>query len=319
MNIDFIKNRTKYYVFASFLILFSIISAIFIPLNLWIDVTGWAQIEFEYKWSVDISKINSIAEETKKELGEKYINNITTYKVAWEDFFIVEAWFNKKWIDQKIVDLKKWEYKELLVKNITKYSSSISFLKYTWIWEVLGDYIKNTAYMTIVLVLIAISLYVWWTFRKSEKSVSGFSFSAVTLLSLFHDVITSFWAYVLVWFFFKEFKIDIFFVTAMLTVLGYSVNDTIVIMDRIRSTLQKQKWNINLKNVVNDSINSTLTRSIFTSVAVFFMLVALFLFWPQSIKWFTLVMIFWTIFGTYSSVALAATMLYDLNKNKFNS
>ncbi|MDQ1344210.1 MAG: SecD/SecF fusion protein, partial [Patescibacteria group bacterium] len=101
----------------------------------------------------------------------------------------------------------------------------------------------------------------------------------------------------------------------MLTVLGYSINDTIVVMDRIRSNLKipanKKK---DFGTLINDSLNDTLTRSIYTSFTVFITLVALFFFGPEAIKGFILALIFGTVVGTYSSVCIAAPLLYDISK-----
>lgn len=99
----------------------------------------------------------------------------------------------------------------------------------------------------------------------------------------------------------------------MLTVLGYSINDTIVIMDRIRSNLLiPANKKLDFGVLVNNSINDTITRSIFTSLTVVIVLVALYFFGPQAIQGFTLALIFGSVVGTYSSVCIAAPLLYDL-------
>jgi preprotein translocase SecF subunit len=99
--------------------------------------------------------------------------------------------------------------------------------------------------------------------------------------------------------------------------LGYSVSDTIVIMDRIRTNLRnKLNKKMNFWEIVNSAITETLRRSLFTSLTVFVTLVAMFLFWPVSIKWFILAMMYGTIFGTYSSIAIAAPLLYDISGKK---
>lgn len=100
----------------------------------------------------------------------------------------------------------------------------------------------------------------------------------------------------------------------MLTVLGYSINDTIVVMDRIRSNLKipanrKKDFGV----LINDSINDTFSRSIYTSLTVFITLVALFFFGPEAIKGFVLALMFGTVIGTYSSVCIAAPLLYDIS------
>ena len=121
--------------------------------------------------------------------------------------------------------------------------------------------------------------------------------------------------------FFPEFKINTFFVTALLTILWYSINDTIVIFDRIRSNLKEfwgkiwKKWKT-LKEIIDLSVNETLKRSIYTSLTLLFVLLTIFIFGPETIKWFILVMIFGTIVGTYSSIFVASPILYLVNRHK---
>lgn len=318
MYIDFVKNRSKFYAFAVFLTLVCLLSIIFLPLNLGIDVTWGTQAEFDYQGNLNLDGVKKIAENAKNWLKwSEAVNTVTVYQVTWEKKFVVETWFSKNKITEKDLEVLKVDYKTNLIKQIAADESKPVLTKYTNIWEVFWEYIRKTAYVTIFLVIISISLYIGRAFRKSEKNISWFSFAAVTMISLFHDVVAALGLYIITGHFLKEFKIDIFFITAMLTVLGYSVSDTIVIMDRIRTVLQRQKWVVVLGKVVNDAINSTLTRSIYTPLMVILMLAAMFLFWPQSIKGFTLAMIYWTIVWTYSSIALAATVLYDFNKKKF--
>ncbi len=103
----------------------------------------------------------------------------------------------------------------------------------------------------------------------------------------------------------------------MLTVLGYSINDTIVVMDRIRSNLrlpENKKKDFGV--IINNSVNETMTRSLYTSFTVFIVLVAMFFFGPEAINGFILALIFGTIVGTYSSVAIAAPLLYDISGKK---
>jgi preprotein translocase SecF subunit len=121
--------------------------------------------------------------------------------------------------------------------------------------------------------------------------------------------------------YFPEFQIDTFFVTALLTILWYSINDTIVVFDRIRSNLRQYAWKWwknwkDLYEIINLSIKETLTRSIYTSLTLFFVLTTIFLFWPETISGFILVMLFGTIVWTYSSIFIASPILYITNQNK---
>ncbi len=117
--------------------------------------------------------------------------------------------------------------------------------------------------------------------------------------------------------FFPEFKIDTFFLTAMLTILGYSINDTIVVMDRIRSNLEtSNSKKISFSSIIDQSIHETMRRSIFTSLTVIIVLVAMFIWGPDSLRGFTLALIFGGIVGTYSSVCLASPLLVDITGKK---
>ncbi|EKE26678.1 MAG: hypothetical protein ACD_4C00199G0007 [uncultured bacterium (gcode 4)] len=321
MAFDFIKNRKKVYSFAISISLIAVISLFTLPLNLWIDMTGWVQAEYSYTDNLDINEIIKIVNDSKSDIKFEWkdlINTVSAYKVAWENKFIVEAWLNSiQNLDPKKLEDLKTQFKNDLTNDLTDYKSSVTLTKYVNIWESFWNYIKQTAYITLFLTIIFISLYIAWAFRWSIEWFSSFPFASVTIITLFHDVLAALWFYLITSFFFPEFKIDTFFITAMLTVLGYSVSDTIVIMDRIRSNL-KNKLNkkIDFGSLVNNAINETLMRSLFTSLTVFITLVAMFFFWPVSIKWFILAMMYGTIFGTYSSIAIAAPLLYDISGKK---
>ena len=102
-----------------------------------------------------------------------------------------------------------------------------------------------------------------------------------------------------------------------MTILWFSVNDTIVIFDKIRTNLKiyTKKEKMSLDKIIDLSINETMTRSIYTSFMIIFILFSILIFWPETIKWFVLTMIYWTLIWTYSSIFIASPLLYDLNKN----
>jgi preprotein translocase SecF subunit len=210
----------------------------------------------------------------------------------------------------------KLEFQNSLNAEFAKITDSkISLIRYQNVGETFGDYIKQTAYLTLALVVLAISIYVSWAFRGSIAGVSGTSFAIVVALCLLHDVLIAFGFYLMTSHYFPEFKVDTFFITAMLTVLGYSVSDTIVIMDRIRLNLRlSMSKKFDFAALVNTSLTETIARSIYTSFTVMLVLSAMFFFGPQSIKGFILALMYGTIFGTYSSIFLAAPFLLDVQK-----
>ena len=118
-------------------------------------------------------------------------------------------------------------------------------------------------------------------------------------------------------FFFPQFKIDTFLLTALLTILGYSINDTIVVLDRIRSTLREGvNKKLPFSQMIDKAIHDTMRRSLFTSLTVFIVVLSMFLFGPESLKGFTLALLFGTIVGTYSSICIAAPLLIDITGKK---
>ena len=158
-------------------------------------------------------------------------------------------------------------------------------VRYVNVGASFGAYIKKSGYITLALAILAISLYIQYAFRGSIAGMASYPFAIVTGVSLIHDVVIAFGLYIVTSFFFPEFKIDTFFITAMLTVLGYSINDTIVVMDRIRSNLQDSAMKkLSFSALIDKSIHDTMRRSLFTSLTVIIVLVALFVFGPSSLK-----------------------------------
>ena len=174
----------------------------------------------------------------------------------------------------------------ILMKNT--YNGIIE-TKYTNIWKSFWDYIRNTAIVTLIIAIVSISIYIAWAFSWVVVWVNILSFSVITIITLFHDILIASWLYILVSIFLPEFKIDTFFVTALLTILGYSINDTIVVFDRIRANL-KNIWKKKLEELIDFSVNETITRSLYTSLTLLFVLFTIFFFWPESLRWFTLVL-----------------------------
>ncbi len=282
-------------------------------------MTGWIQMEYSYNTELNIediqNKITNNLAEFKHEWND-IINNVNTYKITWENTLVVVAWFDNT-IEEKTLDEYKNNFKENLLLELKMFDSSVIESSYINIGKSFWDYIKNTAKLTLIIAIIAIAFYIAWAFSWVVSWVNVLSFSSITIITLFHDVIISSWLYIFASNIFPEFKIDTFFVTALLTILWYSINDTIVVFDRVRANLKHMTKNkMNLWETIDFSINETLRRSIYTSLTLLFVLITIFFFWPESISWFTLVMIFWTIIGTYSSIFVAAPMLYEINKNK---
>ncbi len=249
---SFIKNRKAFYVLALVLIVASFLAPWGLGVHQGIDMTGGIQIEYSAgKLSKDtvLSKLKSgLVESVDANLPKEssaIITDKNIYGVSNQNSFVVETGIDEAVvkkadgaIDFEKIETAKNAFKDALLVELQKIDPGITQSKYVNIGASFGDYIKNSGYKSLIGVILAISLYILYAFRGSIGGMVNWPFSVVTALTLFHDVVIAFGLYTLTSFFLPEFKIDTFFITAMLTVLGYSINDTIVVMDRIRSNLQ---------------------------------------------------------------------------------
>lgn len=167
--------------------------------------------------------------------------------------------------------------------------------------------LREKSFAMIVAVVLAIVLYVAWTFRSVSKPVASWKYGVIAVVALLHDI-TLPTAVFAVLGHFAHIEVDVLFVTALLTVMGFSVHDTIVVFDRVRESLQRNT-SISFIDTVNESVNTTLGRSINTSFTTVLSLIGIFLLTTGSIKYFSAVMIMGILVGTYSSIFIAAPLL----------
>jgi len=317
MQIDIIKNRMYFFGISWVIFLLSLGTIFFWNLNLGIDMTWGTQSEFSYSnYDYNQDKITKQAQSIADNINEEknIINSVNSYKVTGENLFVVETWFSRN-IDEKELERYKVAYRDKLEDSYSELWD-VTLSRYTNIWASFGDYIKNTARLTLLIAIVGIALYIAYTFSGTVSGINSLSFAGITLITLFHDVIISSGLYIFVSWFFPQFQIDTFFITALLTILWYSINDTIVIFDRIRSNLREfwGKWK-ELKDIISLSISESITRSIYTSVTLAFVLVCILLLGPESIGGFTLTMLFGTLVGTFSSIFIASPLLYQFHKD----
>lgn len=311
-----LTKRFLFFSLSGVLALFSLLMIFFGNLNLWIDMTWGTQSEFRY---TDYEFSQETLTQTSQEIAlsvdetQNIINSVNLYKITGEDSFVVEAWFTRN-IPAEEIESYKVNYRDSLEEEFQKLWS-IELIKYTNIWASFGDYIRNTAITTLLIAIVGIALYIAYTFSGTVSGISSLSFALITIVTLFHDVIISTGLYILASTFFPQFQIDTFFITALLTILWYSINDTIVVFDRIRANLRefggKGK---ELDEIIELSVSQSLTRSIYTSLTLAFVLFCILVFGPESIGGFTLAMMFGTIVGTFSSIFIASPLLYELHK-----
>lgn len=183
----------------------------------------------------------------------------------------------------------------------------IEEIRFESIGPTIGSEMKTKAVKAIIYTLIAIVLYIAWAFRKVSKPIQSWKYGVVAIIALFHDISIPIGVFALLGHFLGV-EIDALFVTALLTILGFSVHDTIVVFDRIRENLLK-KGGSNFEEIANFSVNETIARSINTSLTTFLVLVALYLFGGESTQYFILALIIGIFFGIYSSIFVASPLL----------
>jgi preprotein translocase subunit SecF len=163
--------------------------------------------------------------------------------------------------------------------------------------------LKEKGFLSLVYACIGILIYLWFRFE--------FSYSTGAVIALVHDAVIVAGIFSLLG---KE--IDLTFVAAILTIIGYSVNDTVVVFDRIRENIKKKEGSYDLFTVVNESTSQTLSRTILTSFTVFIVVVALFFLGGNIIHNFAFAMIIGVVVGTYSSIFIASPIMVFLNRDK---
>lgn len=188
--------------------------------------------------------------------------------------------------------------------------------RFNSIGPVVGNELKNKAFVAIAVVILAIVCFVTFAFRKVSRPVSSWKYGFVTILALVHDVIVPTGVFIL----FSHYhggEIDLLFVTAILAILGYSVHDTIVVFDRVRENLRinnDSRNNEDFEITVGKSVSQTFGRSINTSLTIFLVLVALYFIGGATTKNFAFVLLIGIIAGTYSSIFIASPLLISIQK-----
>lgn len=291
-------NTLKYYklwfTISAVILLFGVISLSVFGLKLGIDFKGGTYIELQFNQDYDISKVKSAVD----------IQNIGTYQLqtAGTNALII-----------KTASLDK-EAQDKLLAEITKQAGEYKEIRLDFIGPIVGQELKKNSLYQLLLVSIGIVFYIGYAFRKVAKPVTSWRFGWSAVIALLHDLL-----FVLGFFsilgHYKGVEIDSLFVTAMLTVLGFSVHDTIVVFDRIRENLKVYPGQ-SIEYVVNHSIAQTLVRSLNTSLTVLFVLLSLLLFGGETIRYFVLALFIGILVGTYSSIFIASPVLVQWQKWK---
>lgn len=201
------------------------------------------------------------------------------------------------------------EQHQVLTTTLSKQLPNYEELSFQSIGPSIGKELRKKSITALILVLIGISFYIAYAFRKVYRPVSSWKYGFITLITLFHDVIVPAGLFAILGHYGGA-EIDTNFIVALLVVIGFSVHDTIVVFDRIRENLLLDKGKTDFGTVINDSVNQTIARSINTSLTLILVLLAMYFAGPLTLKYFVLTMLVGVTTGIYSSIFVASPLLH---------
>ena len=284
-NIPFNKFYKRFNILSLFLILISLLLLTFKGLNYGVDFKGGTLIELR-----SLDKTLSIAD-LRQSFKKLNLGDVTVKKFGKENDYVIK--FEKKQsIEENFIENIKFE----LSNDI---GNIFEFRRVESVGPRVSNELLKSGVIAIALSLGAMLIYIWIRFE--------WQFSLGAISAVFHDVIIT-----LGFFSLLSFEINLSIVAAVLTIVGYSMNDTVVIFDRVRENLKKYS-DIKIFEITNISINETLSRTIITSVTTLLALLSIFIFGGAILKGFSFAMILGVIVGTYSSIYIANPILVRLN------
>ena len=284
---NLMRFKIWYFIFSLLIILPGLYFLFTSGLKLGIDFTGGALLEYSFEKSINLNDLKQQVSLQGIEIGQ-----VTSSE---NNIYIIRT----KPVEQsKISKLKSF---------LNEKFGKVEERRVEFVGPVIGSELKQKALIGVTLAALVIVLYIAFSFRKIPKPTSSWRFGITAVLALVHDILVVVGVFAI---FGKLLgvEVDTLFVTALLTVIGFSVHDTIVVFDRIRENLIK---NMGKKfiDVANLSVIQTLGRSLNTSLTVVFVLLALLLFGGETLRWFVVALLIGIVSGTYSSIFNATALL----------
>ena len=312
INLSFLEKRKIAYVISSLILTTSLISLSFQGLNQGVDFVGGRSYTIRFDKiispnAVQSTLINTLGSAEVKTFGNENQLKITTkYKVDVEGLAVDNEIQNILYNSLLSFLPDGYTYDQFVNGSDDKQVGIMSSIK---VGPTIADDIKKNSFLAVIGSLIVVFLYILLRFRRWQ-----FSLGAVA--AVFHDVLIVLGVFSLTYKFMPfSMEINQAFIAAILTVIGYSLNDTVVVFDRIREFAgEHTKWKFN--KTVNAALNSTLSRTLNTSLTTLIVLLAIFIFGGESIRGFMFALIVGVIVGTYSSVFIATPVMYDTHRGK---
>ncbi|MBH18903.1 MAG: protein translocase subunit SecDF [Crocinitomicaceae bacterium] len=318
-TIKFLKKRKVFYVFSGLIVGFGIFSLVTRGLDGGVEFTGGRTYRVEFSEKIDKSAVrNAISERCVNDEGNnvapevKTVDNAYTLEITTK--FLEKAVIKNKEKVARIDASLAQAFNDLGYYNEEDSDEAMTYSLLTsrGVESQISDELIKGSFLAVLFSLFIIFIYIAYRFRKWQ-------FGLGALIAMFHDVLVVLGLFSIFYNIVPfSMEIDQAFIAAILTVVGYSINDTVVVFDRIReySILHKKSSAV---QVVDKALNSTLSRTINTSLSTFLVLLTIFIFGGESIKGFAFALMVGVVIGTYSSLFIATPLVVDLSKNKINS
>lgn len=287
MNI--IAKKNWFFLLSGLVIIPGLISLFLFGLKLSIDFTGGSRVDLGYENAKELSQENLI-------------------KVFRDNKVVVHSF---QYPDNKTISIRTDEIDQKkntkILEELKGLYPKVSEKAFERVGPTIGRETEIKALQAVLLASVAITLYIAFAFRKVSRPVASWKFGVAAVIALLHDVLVVIGAFSILGKLFGV-EVDSLFITALLTVMGFSVHDTIVVFDRIRENLKKN-YDSGFDKIVNNSVMETFNRSLNTSLTVAIVLFVLLLFSGEGIRWFVVALFIGIISGTYSSIFNASPLL----------
>jgi len=297
--INFIGNKYIAFFVSGLAFIVAVVALITYGLKPSMDFTGGSLLEVKF------TGVRPAVADVRTEIQAQDFSNAVVQTTG-DDGMIVKTKFLSEEQHQKLLEVLRTKYEQ----NENK----ILELRFETIGPAISAQLKSRSMYAIIVVNIAIILFIAYSFRKVSKPVASWKFGVVAVIALVHDVTITAGVFAILGHF-MGIEVDVPFVVALLTVLGYSVNDTIVVFDRVRENLIRRSSE-HFDLLVNTAVNETLARSLNTTLTTLLTLFALFFFGGVTIKYFALALLIGIFCGAYSSIFVASPLLVIWEKFK---
>ncbi len=309
--LDFISLRKRAYIFSSTVILIGIVLIAVQGLNLGVDFKGGRSYVVSFAEPIDATHLKSDltasfanAGTEVKNYGSSSVMKVTTSYLIDDESEVADEKVKASLIE----GLKKATGKDFVENDVQVDKSHFAIASSSKVGATIADDIKGSAFEAGSLALLSIFLYILIRFRKWQYSTGA-------IVALIHDALFTFAAFAIARVFGFSLEIDQVFVAALLTIIGYSINDTVIIFDRIREYIGLGTSHEREK-IFNSAISSTLSRTIITSSTVLMVVIVLLLFGGETLRGFSFALVVGVVIGTYSSIFIATPIVIDLDSNK---